>query len=74
MPAWWSANLADFLVREPEQIVGGLATRLVEAHSSNRDTQVRAWRAQIELLRGAVLLTGHAVLVLASRQDVIHQH
>jgi hypothetical protein len=89
MPAWWSANLADFLVREPEQIVGGLATRLVEAHSSNRDTQVRAWRAQIELLRGAltglppswhllleypllrlgrridaVLLTGHAVLVL----------
>ena len=89
MPAWWSVNLADFLAREPEQIVGGLATRLVEAHSINRDTQVRAWRAQIELLRGAltglppswhllleypllrlgrqidaVLLTGHAVLVL----------
>ena len=89
MPAWWSANLADFLAREPEQIVGGLATRLVEAHSINRDTQIRAWRAQIELLRGAltgsppswhllleypllrlgrridaVLLTGHAVLVL----------
>jgi hypothetical protein len=42
MPAWWSANLADFLAREPEQIVGGLATRLVEAHSINRDTQVRA--------------------------------
>jgi hypothetical protein len=88
MAAWWSANLADFLAREPEQIVGGLATRLVEAHTINRDTQVRAWRAQIELLHraltgspqswhllleyplrlgrriDAVLLTGHAVLVL----------
>jgi hypothetical protein len=88
MAAWWSANLADFLAREPEQIVGGLATRLV-AHTINRDTQVRAWRAQIELLHhaltgspqswhllleypllrlgrriDAVLLTGHAVLVL----------
>src|SRR6476660_6685447 len=89
MPAWWSASLAELLEREPEEIVGGLATRLVETHSINRDTQVRAWRAQIELLRhaltalpprwhllleypllrlgrriDAVLLTGHAVLVL----------
>src|SRR5690242_21328382 len=89
MLAWWSGNLAAFLAREPEEIVGSLATRLVEAHSINRDTQIRAWRAQIELLRGAltglppswhllleypllrlgrridaVLLTGHAVLVL----------
>jgi hypothetical protein len=89
MPAWWSASLAELLEREPEEIVGGLATRLVETHSINRDTQVRAWRAQIELLRhaltglpprwhllleypllrlgrriDAVLLTGHAILVL----------
>jgi len=89
MSAWWSAGLADFLACEPDEIVGSLATRLVESHSINRDTQIRAWRAQIELLRGAltglspnwhllleypllrlgrridaVLLTGHAVLVL----------
>jgi hypothetical protein len=96
MPAWWSANVAGFLAREPEEIVGSLATRLVETHSINRDTQIRAWRAQIELLRraltglppswhllleypllrlgrriDAILLTGHAVVVLEFKVGAI---
>ena len=48
LPIFWRAS--------PSDIVGTLATRLVEAHSINRDTQIRAWRAQIELLRH--VLTG----------------
>ncbi len=48
--------MPNSLERESEGIVGGLATRLVESHSINRDTQIRAWRVQIELLRHA--LTG----------------
>lgn len=42
MPAWWSADLGDFLTREPETIVGALSTRLVETHPLNRATQVLA--------------------------------
>lgn len=79
MPAWWSASVADFLAREPEQIVGGLATRLVETHSINRDTQVRAWRAQVELLRHALiglpsswhLLLEYPLLRLGRRIDTV---
>jgi Uncharacterized conserved protein (DUF2075) len=79
MPAWWSANLADFLASEPEEIVGGLATRLVETHSINRDTQIRAWRAQIDLLRHALtglppswyLLLEYPLLRLGRRVDAV---
>ena len=79
MPAWWSASLADFLAHEPEEIVGALATRLVESHSINRDTQVRAWRAQIELLRHALtglppawhLLLEYPLLRLGRRIDAV---
>ncbi len=79
MPAWWSASLADFLERDPEEIVGGLATRLVESHSINRDTQIRAWRAQIELLRHSLagqapdwhLLLEYPLLRLGRRIDAV---
>src|SRR5690242_5087632 len=79
MPAWWSANLADFLGYETEIIVGSLATRLVQAHTINRDTQIRAWCAQIELLRRALkrlpaswhLLLEYPLLRLARRIDAV---
>src|SRR5690242_5408872 len=79
MPAWWSASLADFLACEPEEVVGVLATRLVETHSINRDTQIRAWRTQIELLRPALtglppgwhLLLEYPLLRLGRRIDAV---
>jgi hypothetical protein len=55
MRAWWSAARGDFLACQPETIVGALSTRLVEAHPLNRATQVHAWRAQITLLRAALI-------------------
>lgn len=79
MPAWWSADLGDFLTREPESIVGALSTRLVETHPLNRATQVQAWRAQIALLRTALpglpktwrLLLEYPLLRLQRRIDAI---
>jgi hypothetical protein len=79
MPAWWSANLADFFISEPETIVGALSTRLVETHPLNRATQVQAWRAQIDLLRNALtvaprewrLLLEYPLLRLGRRIDAV---
>ena len=79
MPAWWSASVADFLARDPGHIVGRLATRLVETHSINRDTQIRAWRAQVELLRHVLtglpsswhLLLEYPLLRLGRRIDAV---
>ena len=79
MPAWWSANLADFFVTEPEAIVGALSARLVETHPLNRATQVQAWRAQIDLLRHALtvaprewrLLLEYPLLRLGRRIDAV---
>ena len=79
MPAWWSADLADFLSCEPEAIVGALSTRLVETHPLNRATQVHAWRAQIEVLRNSLtsfrgtwrLLLEYPLLRLGRRIDAL---
>jgi hypothetical protein len=79
MPAWWSASVADFLTQDPETIVGVLSTRLVETHPLNRATQVQAWRAQIELLRRALmgsppdwrLLLEYPLLRLGRRIDAV---
>ncbi|HVC63401.1 MAG TPA: DNA/RNA helicase domain-containing protein [Acetobacteraceae bacterium] len=79
MPAWWSANLGDFLAREPESIVGALSTRLVETHPLNRATQVQAWRDQIALLREVLpglpatcrLLLEYPLLRLQRRIDAV---
>jgi len=79
MPAWWSADLGDFLAQEPESIVGTLSTRLVETHPLNRATQVQAWRAQISLLREVLpglpaswrLLLEYPLLRLQRRIDAV---
>jgi len=79
MAAWWSADLGDFLTREPESIVGALSTRLVETHPLNRATQVQAWRGQIALLREVLtdlpmnwrLLLEYPLLRLQRRIDVV---
>ncbi len=79
MPAWWSADLGDFLAREPESILGALSTRLVETHPLNRATQVQAWRDQIALLRKALpglpttwrLLLEYPLLRLQRRIDAV---
>jgi len=52
--AWWSGDVAELLVSDPETIVQRLAVRLVETHYLNRDTQLHAWRQQIALLRTAL--------------------
>ncbi|HET9147855.1 MAG TPA: DNA/RNA helicase domain-containing protein, partial [Acetobacteraceae bacterium] len=57
MTAWWSGSSARFCKDEPESIIGILARRLVETHMVNHETQIRAWREQIVLLRRA--LTAH---------------
>ncbi len=54
MEAWWSGDVAELLVSEPETIVQRLAVRLVETHHLNRDTQLHAWRQQISLLHTAL--------------------
>jgi Uncharacterized conserved protein (DUF2075) len=79
MPAWWSAELGDFLTREPEAIVRVLSTRLVETHTLTRAEQVQAWRAQIPLLRVALaglppswrLLLEYPLLRLQRRIDAV---
>ena len=43
--------MAALLATDAEAIVQRLALRLVETHHLNRESQVRAWRAQIALLR-----------------------
>jgi hypothetical protein len=52
--AWWSGDVVDLLTSDPETIVQRLALRLVETHHLNRDTQLHAWRQQIDLLRTAL--------------------
>ena len=79
MHAWWSGPLLDFLNNDPATILGALATRLVETHPINRDTQIVAWRTQIEVLRTAtaslppnsLLLLEYPLLRLARRIDAI---
>ena len=79
MHAWWSGTLKELRECQPDRIVGQLATRLVEAHPLNRDTQLRAWRAEIavltESLAGAPahwqLLLEYPLLRLRKRIDAV---
>jgi Uncharacterized conserved protein (DUF2075) len=79
MRAWWSGTLGEFRSAQPAAILGTLATRLVEAHSINRETQIIAWRAQIDLLRSATselnpdyrLLLEYPLLRLGRRIDAL---
>ncbi len=54
MQAWWSGDVAELRANDPETIVQRLAVRLVETHHLNHDTQIRAWRQQIVVLRSAL--------------------
>lgn len=79
MRAWWSGTVAELLATEPEVIVQRLAVRLVETHHLNRDTQLRAWREQIVLLRRVLrgcsdrwhLLLEYPLLRLGRRIDAM---
>ncbi|MDR3533038.1 MAG: DUF2075 domain-containing protein [Rhodopila sp.] len=79
MRAWWSGTLSDFRSGDPTAILGTLSTRLVETHSINRETQIVAWRKQIEVLRDATadlppecrLLLEYPLLRLGRRIDAV---
>ncbi|HEY0182995.1 MAG TPA: DNA/RNA helicase domain-containing protein [Rhodopila sp.] len=79
MGAWWSGTLGDFRTHDPDAVLGALSTRLVETHSINRETQIVAWRQQIELLREATadlaaddrLLLEYPLLRLGRRIDAV---
>jgi hypothetical protein len=79
MRAWWSASLSDFHSQDPVTILGTLSTRLVETHTTNRETQIVAWREQIKILLSATadlpphfrLLIEYPLLRLGRRIDAI---
>jgi hypothetical protein len=79
MHAWWSGTLTDFRQSDPTTILGILSTRLVETHAVNRDTQIFAWRKQIEVLSDATtdlspdvrLLLEYPLLRLGRRIDAV---
>ncbi len=54
MWAWWSGTKLELAEADPDQIVGALARRLVQAHSVTHATQIIAWRRQITLLQDGV--------------------
>lgn len=53
--AWWSGSLAEFHALEVNAILEGLAYRALQAHPTNRETQLRAWRWELEILRRAII-------------------
>jgi Uncharacterized conserved protein (DUF2075) len=79
MRAWWSGTLSDLRSGDPTAILGTLSTRLVESHSINRETQIVAWRKQIDVLCAATiglppdcrLLLEYPLLRLGRRIDAI---
>ncbi|HSU06531.1 MAG TPA: DNA/RNA helicase domain-containing protein [Acetobacteraceae bacterium] len=79
MRAWWTGTAAELIASAPEMIVQRLALRLVETHPLNRDTQVRAWREQIAMLRTALdglpgtsrVLLEYPLLRLGRRIDAV---
>lgn len=79
MQAWWSGTVANLRASQPDQVVGQLATQLVETHPLNRDTQIRAWRAQLVLLADALadapgewrVLLEYPLLRLGKRIDAV---
>ena len=77
--AWWCGTLGAFRAAAPETIVAVLALRQAETHPLNREEQLRAWRAQIPLLRTALagapddwsVLLEYPLLRLGKRIDVV---
>ncbi len=77
--AWWCGTLGAFRAATPETIVVALALRQAEAHPINREEQLRAWRAQIPLLRTALadapanwsVLLEYPLLRLGKRIDAV---
>jgi len=77
--AWWSGSLAEFLSNEPTSIIERLALRAIETHPTNRDTQLRAWQAELPILRNACavlpqnwrLLLEYPLIRLGRRLDTV---
>jgi Uncharacterized conserved protein (DUF2075) len=63
--AWWSGSVSTFLTQDPRQIIDRLAFRAIETHATNRETQLRAWAWELDVLRSAVTgMPGHWRLLL----------
>jgi hypothetical protein len=77
--AWWCGSLAAFRAAAPEHLIATLALRQAETHPLNREEQLRAWRAEIPLLRAALadapadwsVLLEYPLLRLGKRIDAI---
>src|ERR1700733_9834121 len=52
--AWWSGRISAFLKQEPRHVIDRLAFRAIETHATNRETQLRAWAWEIDILRSAL--------------------
>lgn len=79
MWAWWSGTGSELAEADPDQVVGTLSQRLLEAHSLNHATQLMAWHRQIALLRAAMadlpgnwrVLLEYPLLRLGRRIDAV---
>jgi hypothetical protein len=76
MGAWWSGDAATLRRADPEAIVAHLARRLIETHALNRESQLRAWRREVDILRDVVpggwrVLFEYPLLRLGRRIDVV---
>ncbi len=79
MRAWWSGTLSHFRQTDRTTILGVLSTRTVEINVTNRETQIVAWRRQIEVLADATaglppdyrLLLEYPLLRLGRRIDAV---
>ena len=78
MTAWWSGTGHSVLQTPQTAIVNALAHRLVENHRTNHDTQLRAWHAEVAILRDVVtrfpnwhVLLEYPLLRLGRRIDAV---
>ncbi len=53
--AWWSGRVSAFLTQDPHYVIDRLAFRAIETHATNRETQLRAWAWEIDILRSALM-------------------
>jgi hypothetical protein len=77
--AWWSGNAAELIASDPDAIIDRLSVSQVQNHPANRETQLQAWRQQINLLQTALatcppswrVLIEYPLLRLGRRIDAI---
>jgi hypothetical protein len=58
--SFYRALVGDFLVADPSTIIGQLSSRHVAYHASAEREQVRAWEAEIALLKASLAGCGEA--------------